>query len=96
MLLNPFSFNSASVTESTSIDDESVELAGVCDTRDRISAVPLSVVRTFGSEDDDEAFDFIVKCLVVTGNRRLEVVREGVNREEWCLGRVMLDEGVKK
>lgn len=54
------------------------------------------MVRTFGSEDDDEAFDFIVKCLVVTRNRRLEVVREGVNREEWCLGRVMLDEGVKK
>lgn len=56
------------------------------------------MVRTFGSEDDDEAFDFIVKkrCLVVTANGRLEVVREGVNREEWCLGRVMLDEGVKK
>lgn len=56
------------------------------------------MVRTFGSEDDDEAFDFIVKkrCLVVTANGRLEVVREGVNREEWCLGREMLDEGVKK
>lgn len=56
------------------------------------------MVRTFGSEDDDEAFDFIVKkrCLVVTANGRLEVVREGVNREEWCLGRAMLDEGVKK
>lgn len=66
--------------------------------RHRISAVPLSVVRTFGSEDDDETFDLIVKrrCLVVAGNRRLEVVREGVNREEWCLGRVMLEEGVKK
>lgn len=56
------------------------------------------MVRTFGSEADDEAFDLIVKkrCLVVTGNRRLEVARERVNREEWCLGGVMLEEGVKK
>lgn len=57
------------------------------------------MVRTFGSEDDEEAFDLIVKkrCLVVvTGNRRLEVAREGVNREERCLGRVMLEVGVKK
>lgn len=58
--------------------------------------MPFPVVKTFGSEED-EVDTLIVKqrCLVVvTWNLRLEVVKEGVNRE--CLGRVTFEEGVKK
>ena len=85
MLLNPFSFNSASVTASTSIELESEKIdwdGGVsksCGVEDNIplAPVPLLEIRTcgdvleLGSDDVEALTKMSFGEMLVTGNRRL-------------------------
>lgn len=85
MLLNPFSFNSASVTASTSIELESEVIdcdGGVslsCGVEDKIppAPVPLLEIRTcgdvleLGSDDVEALIEMSFGEKVVAGNRRL-------------------------